>query len=180
MRILADESAAVIIDLQERLFPHIHDHERLLENCRILISGLQILSIPLIVTEQYSKGLGTTIGPIKNTLSDYQPLEKTSFSCCDLDSFMQQLNRFKRKYIIICGIEAHVCVMQTALDMLSKEYQPVLVEDCVSSRKFNDKQLAVERMRQAGVIVTSYESILFELCRVSGTEQFKTISKLVK
>jgi len=180
MRILKDQSILVVVDIQERLFPHMYDDDRLENNCTRLISGMQILNIPTLVTEQYSKGLGSTIEPLKNILNQYEPIEKMSFSCCGIESFSNSLKKLNKKYVLLCGIESHVCVLQTALDLLEQEYQPVLIEDCVSSRKENDKNMAVARMRQAGVIISTYESILFELCEISGTDQFKAISKLVK
>jgi len=107
-------------------------------------------------------------------------IEKTAFSCCDEPEFIRALAETHKQYILIAGIESHVCVLQTVIDMVERGYQPVLVEDCVSSRKANDKTISVRRMRKEGAIVTSYESILFELCRFSGTDEFKSISKLVK
>jgi nicotinamidase-related amidase len=180
MRIDKNESVLVVIDIQERLFPHIDEHERLANNCKILISGIQNMKVPTLVTEQYSKGLGTTIEPVRDILDNYNPIEKMSFSCCGEDGFVKSLTDLNTKNIILCGIEAHVCVLQTALDLHGQGFQPVLIADCVGSRKQSDKIYAIERMRDRGIIVSTYESILFELCREAGTEQFKAISKLVK
>lgn len=180
MRILKENTAALIIDMQERLFPHIYQNQQLQKNCAILIKGLKLLEIPLLLTEQYSKGLGATIAPIQILLEENTPLEKMAFSCCGSEDFMKNLQAVNKKFVVICGIEAHVCVQQTVIDLLEKNYQPVVIADCISSRKEADKNIALERMRQAGAVITSYESILFELCRVAGTEQFKQISKLVK
>jgi nicotinamidase-related amidase len=180
MLVSKEETAAVVIDIQEKLVPHIHEHEQLLENCRILIAGLQALDIPILLTEQYSKGLGTTVSPIRTVLHQYKPLEKMSFSCCGSDEFVSAVEKLDKKYILICGMEAHVCVLQTCLDLSALGHHPILIEDCVSSRKPNDKRIAIERMRQWGITVSSYESILFELCKIAGTETFKIISRLVK
>ncbi len=180
MRIIRDNSVAVIIDVQERLFPVIHENECLQRNLQLLIEGLESLEVPIIVTEQYTKGLGFTIEPIKNSLSDYSPLEKICFSCHDDDQFKQALSDTKKNHVIIAGIETHVCVLQTALDLIDDGYVPVVVEDCVSSRKLHDKEIAIERLREAGAIITTYESILLELCRVAGSDTFKSISKLIK
>lgn len=180
MRIKRENTIAVIIDIQERLYPFIHENEILTEKVSRLIKGLRTLGIEIIVTEQYSKGLGATIKPVQESLGDYKHLEKMSFSCCRLSDFNSRLSTSGKKFVIICGIESHVCVLQTVLDLLEKGYTPVLVEDCVSSRNPNDKKIAVERMRAEGAIITTYESILFELLEVSGTEEFKTISKIVK
>lgn len=180
MRIKTGESTALIIDIQEKLFPHIHDHDVLARNTGILLEGFKILGIPVIVTEQYTRGLGFTIPQLKSGMEGIVPLEKTSFSCCDDPGFNEAFGRLDKKYIIIAGIETHVCVLQTAVDLLEKGFIPVIVEDCVSSRNLNDKQIAIERMRQEGALITTYESILFELTRYSGTADFKAISKLVK
>jgi nicotinamidase-related amidase len=180
MQIEKDDAVLVVVDIQERLFPHIYEYETLENNCNILISGMKILDVPIIVTEQYSKGLGSTIQSIRTSLGAIEPIEKISFSCCREASFLTALENLEKKIIMICGVESHVCVMQTGLDLNDRGYQTVLIEDCVSSRKPNDKFHAVERMRQAGLIVSTYEAVLFELCQVAGTEQFKAISKIVK
>lgn len=181
MRILKEETIAVIVDIQEKLFPHIYDNEKLLNNSLKLISGLQILDIPLIITEQYTKGLGKTLESIINQLQNsYQPIEKIDFSCYGSDDFSDLIKKHNKKNIIVFGIETHVCVLQTTLDLLENGYKPIVIEDCVSSRKLNDKNIAIERMRQEGAIISSLESILFELCRKAGNDTFKSISKLVK
>ena len=180
MRIKKEDSALVLIDIQERLLPHMYEYEILEKNCNTLISGMQILNIPMLVTELYSKGIGRTIESVRNALGDFELIEKMSFSCCGESSFLHSLEKLSKKNVILCGIESHVCVLQTALDLYERGFQPVLIADCVSSRKLNDKTHAIERMRQTGLIISTYESILFELCQVAGTEQFKAISKLVK
>ena len=134
----------------------------------------------MILTKQYTKGLGETIEPIKKAADHQKHIEKTAFSCCDEPMFNEVLAVTARKYVIVAGIEAHVCVMQTVVDLIERGYVPVLAEDCVGSRKLNDKAIAIERMRQEGAVVTTYESILFELLQYSGTDTFKQISKLVK
>lgn len=180
MRICRNDAIALMVDIQERLFPHIDQHERLEKNCGILIQGLQTLQIPVIVTEQYPKGLGNTIGSLSTLVKDSPPVEKISFSCCGTDAVMSRLKQSGRKLVILFGIEAHVCVLQTCLDLKDLEYQPVIVEDCIGSRKAGDKETAVRRMVQTGVVISSYESLLFELCRTAGAPEFKTISALVK
>jgi nicotinamidase-related amidase len=179
-RIDRANTAATIIDVQERLYPIIHDNELMTRNIVTLIKGLKALDVPILITQQYTKGLGTTIAPIKEALGNHEHIEKMSFSCCGDDGFIDEFERLGRKNIILMGIESHVCVLQTALDLLDKGYTPILIEDCVSSRKPNDKKIAVKRMRSEGAVISTCESILFELTVVSGTEQFKAISKLVK
>jgi nicotinamidase-related amidase len=180
MRIPRDNTAALVIDIQERLFPHIHDHLALAGNTEILIRGLQVLGIPLIVTQQYSKGLGNTIPEIRDLFESFSHLEKTAFSCCDEPGIISGLERTGKDFIIISGIESHVCVLQTVLDLLERGYKPVVIEDCVSSRKISDKKTSIRRMEKEGATICSYESVLFELCRFSGTAEFKEISSLVK
>jgi len=180
MRILREDSIGLVIDIQERLFPHIDQNEMLERNTAILIQGLKQLGIPMIITEQYSKGLGPTIETLRPLLSDTHPIEKMSFSCCGVGDVISELKRAGRRQVIILGIETHVCVLQTTLDLLELGYQPVVIEDCVSSRKPGDKKTALQRMVQSGAIISSCESVLFELCRTAGTVEFKTISKLVK
>jgi len=180
MRINKKHTVGLIIDIQERLFPHIHRNEKIAANTRILIEGLKALEIPLLVTQQYTKGLGETIPGITEVLPDQQRIEKISFSCCDEPAFMKELNQLDKEYVIVTGIEAHVCVLQTTLDLIENGFVPVVVEDCVSSRKKRDHRVAIDRMRKEGIIITTCESILFELCRYAGTETFKQISMLVK
>ncbi len=181
MRVLKEDSLAVCVDIQERLFPHIHNHEQLKKNTEILVQGLKELNVPMVVTEQYKKGLGDTIEGIKEMVTDYPSFEKKAFSCCDDAPFSHKLEEGSfKKFVILFGIEAHICLMQTAIDLKAKGHQPVVVEDCVGSRNPENKRIAINRMLQEGVIVTSYESILFELCRYAGSDVFKAISKLVK
>lgn len=180
MRIKKENSIGVVIDIQSRLYPYIHDHETITRNNRILIQGLKVLNIPLVVTQQYTKGLGDTIPEIKEVLGEFKHIEKTAFSCCDEPRFNEDLALSSSTYVIICGIETHVCVMQTVIDLLGQGYTPVVVEDCVGSRNPNDKAVAISRMREEGAIITTYESILFELLRYSGTDEFRHISGLVK
>jgi nicotinamidase-related amidase len=180
MRILKEKAVLLVIDFQERIFPAIHEHEKLSKNVPLLIEGMKALEVPIIVTEQYVKGLGPTIAGIAEKLEGIERIEKASFSCCDEPRFMMELASSGRDYVIVCGIESHVCVLQTVIDLQQSGYHPVVVEDCISSRKPNDKALAIERMRKEGVTITTYEAILFELLRFSGGETFKAISRLVK
>ncbi len=180
MRILRNHTVAMVVDIQERLFPHIDRYELLEKNCRILIQGLQHLNIPLLVTEQYPKGLGPTIASLQSLLTESLPIEKLTFSCCGEEAVTAQLGKWNRKNVIVFGIESHVCVLQTTLDLLELGYQPIVIEDCTFSRKASDKHTAISRMEQSGALISTFESILFELCRTAGTEEFKGISRLVK
>jgi len=180
MRILKDRSAALIIDMQERLYTFIFENEMLTKNVSKIIEGLKIIGIPIFITEQYVKGLGPTIEPVATLLGSHPRIAKMSFSCCDEPRVMEGIAVTGKENIIIAGIESHVCVLQTVIDLKRNGYHPVIVEDCVSSSHENDKRMAIERMRQEGAVITTSESILFELLRYSGTEQFRGISRLVK
>jgi nicotinamidase-related amidase len=180
MRIRRENTIGLFIDIQEKLFPHMYEKEHLEQNLVKLSAGFISLEIPFIVTEQYTKGLGFTIAGLRTAIADSPAIEKVSFSCCDESAFADSLKSTGKKNVIICGIETHVCVMQTAIDLIQAGFQPVVIQDCVSSRKLSDKIIAIERMRQEGAIISSLESILFELTRYSGTDTFKTISKLIK
>ena len=180
MRIKREDTAALVIDIQEKLFPLMDRHEALLKKCSQLIEGLKILGVPLIVTEQYPKGLGATIQEISSRTFSFPIVEKMAFSCCDEPDVLGNRAMKNSHTVLVFGIEAHVCVLQTVIDLTEKGYQPVVVADCTSSRNREDKQVAVERMRSEGAIITSCESILLELARVSGTDEFKAISRLIK
>ncbi len=180
MRIQRGDTVAVVVDVQERLFPHIYQHGQLEHTLRMLIRGLQILDIPIVLTEQYPKGLGTTIAGVRELLPENAAIEKLTFSCCGSDDFLRTLYGLGRNNVILMGIETHVCVMQTALDLLESGYAPIVVEDCVSSRTLHNKEIAIARMRDEAAIITTCESLLFELCAIAGTDEFKQISHLVK
>jgi nicotinamidase-related amidase len=180
MRIKREDTAGLVIDIQEKLFPHMDRHEELLRKCSQLIEGLKILGVPLLVTEQYPKGLGPTIREVSTRTSPFPVIEKMAFSCCDEPAVLEHPVLEKRQTVLVFGIEAHVCVLQTVIDLAENGYQAVVVADCISSRSREDKQLAVERMRSEGAVITSCESILLELARVSGTDEFKAISRLIK
>jgi nicotinamidase-related amidase len=180
MRILKENTIGLVIDIQERLVPVMEENEQFVENCSKLIQGLQILGLPLFVTQQYTKGLGETIDEIKSVIKDFQYIEKKDFSCFDEPVFAEKLALSGALNVIICGIESHVCVLQTALDLKEAGYVPVVVMDCVSSRSFDNIDLASERFRYEGIMMTSLESVLFELTRSAGDPAFKEISKLVK
>lgn len=180
MRILSENTIAIIIDVQEKLFPHMNDKEKLEKNIITLIKALNILNIPIIITEQYKKGLGDTLPGLQVSFSEYTPFEKMAFSCCDDIEIMEMIRKYNPTNVIISGIEAHVCVMQTAIDLTEMGINAVVVEDCISSRKLNDKNIALQRLSSEGVRITTSESIIFELLRYSGTEKFKGILKLLK
>ena len=169
MRITAKDSVCLIVDYQEKILPAIADRERLIENSVKLLQGLRILGIPLVMTAQYSKGLGVNIPPICEAAGMEKFSDKKTFSSAGCQEVLEAVK--DKKYVIICGIEAHVCVLQTVIDLKEMGYQPVLVED---------KEIALLRARDEGALLTTSESILFELTVTAEHEQFKQISKLVK
>jgi nicotinamidase-related amidase len=180
MRLKKNDTVALVIDIQKRLLPHMSGHVEMMKHIGILLEGMKVLQVPVLLTEQYRKGLGETVQGVREHLENFEPMEKMTFSCCDDNTFALALETHAKKNVVICGIETHVCVLQTTVDLLEKGYQPVVIEDCTSSRTPGDKAIAIERMRQEGAIISSYESVLFELARISGTPDFKAISKLVK
>lgn len=180
MRFEKDTCVGVVVDVQERLFTSMQHKEQLEKNLIILIKGLGTLGVPLLKTQQYTSGLGPTIDSVDEAMGGLPIIEKLSFSCCEEPSFMEALKEKRRKQVILAGIESHVCVLQTALDLVQGGYVPVVVEDCISSRKDSDRATALLRMQAEGVRLSSYESILLELCREAGSDTFKRILPLIK
>jgi nicotinamidase-related amidase len=175
-----ENATLLVVDFQGNLAHSMHAKERLFRNAQKLIRGIQVLGIPILWTEQNPKGLGPTIPEIADILSNIQPISKMSFSCCRNDRFMQALKALNRKQILISGIEAHVCVYQTAADMVDLGYEVQVVTDAVSSRNMEDKHIGLQKMRDAGTSLTSVETALFELLKVAEGKPFKDILKIVK
>ena len=176
MRIERAQTAALIVDYQEKLVPVMSEKETLIHNSEILIKGLKVLDIPMYITQQYTKGLGTSIKEITDAVEDDAYTDKLSFTA--YDCIQDKIS--SKKFIVVCGIEAHICVLQTVIDLKAAGFVPVLVADCISSRKESDKHVALERARQEGAIVTTYESLLFELLKEAGTETSKQIQRLIR
>ncbi|SHJ23388.1 hydrolase [Parasporobacterium paucivorans] len=179
MKINFDDSAMLVIDIQEKLLPAMYAMEEMFENSLTLIRGAAQLKLPTIITQQYPKGLGFTQKEVTDLLPDSKIFDKMSFSCMTPE-VAGELKEMGRKNIIICGIESHVCVLQTVMDLVKNGYQPVLVADCVSSRKKSDLKFALRRAQAEGAIITTYESVLFELIDSAKHPEFKEISKIIK
>jgi len=175
-----ENTALIVVDIQEKFLPVIKNIDLVIENTCKLIKSFQIMNIPVIVTEQYSKGLGKTAEAIRKELKEYNPIEKIEFSCFKNKDFLNKIKKLKVKNLVICGIESHVCVTQTLLGAISKGYNVYLVKDAVSSRKESDYKIALERAKQEGALITSTEMIIFQLLGKAGTEEFKEISKIIK
>jgi nicotinamidase-related amidase len=171
----------LIVDVQEKLMPVIAGHDAVARNIERMIRGARILGIPSIATEQYTKGLGPTIAPVRDALEDaYQPIEKDCFSAHGCAAFESTLRAKGRRQILVTGVEAHVCVYQTVTDLLRHGFEVTLVADAMSSRTHENKAIAIERMQREGAFLSSTEMALFELTIVSGTDEFRAISRLVK
>ncbi|MFX0096077.1 MAG: hydrolase [Candidatus Hodarchaeota archaeon] len=172
----------IVIDVQERMLPAVFESQRVQKNVEILVEGFKVLDIPIIVTEQYPKGLGLTIPELQTKLPAYDPFEKVTFNCFDEGNgtFLDLLRSKKFKALLICGVEAHVCVVQTVLDALANNFGVHVAVDAISSRNKLNWHYAIVRMREAGAILTTTESALFELLVQAKTPEFKKISALVK
>jgi nicotinamidase-related amidase len=175
-----DDTLLVIVDIQTKLLNVIFEKERFMSACRKMIQAANLLEIPMVVTEQYPEGLGSTDLRILEILRDVRPVEKISFSCSGTDDFNRKISSFRKKQILLMGIEAHVCVLQTVHDLLQQGYLVYVPYDAVSSRKESDYRNALDRMRHAGIVVGSIESAIFELLEKAGTPIFREISKLIK
>ena len=172
-----DDALLVVIDIQERLLPVIAEQERLIENVLKLIKFSSIIGLPIILTEQ--QNLGETIPAIRDKLRGIDPITKLEFDCFQSRSFAEHVGRLNRSTLIIAGIEAHICVAQTALHALV--YHRVhVVSDAISSRSLHNRKVALGRMGKAGVTITSTEMVIYELLGKAGTDQFKKALKLVK
>ena len=180
MRIQVDNTIFCLVDVQERLFPFMNNKDLIEKNLLTLVKGLKLHKIPFIINEQYKKGLGETIPSIRTLVSEDLHFEKTTFSSCKNEDTLEKIKSINKPFVLVAGIETHVCILQTCLDLLDNGFTPVLVTDCVSSREQNNTTMAIKRLIQAGVIPTTYESILFELTKSSKNPVFKEISALVK
>jgi nicotinamidase-related amidase len=178
--ISGEGAALVVIDVQEKLFTHMAEKQKLVENLAKLIQFAGIMKIPIIVTEQYPKGLGQTIAEVKKLVPHVTLVEKVEFSCFGSTGFKEALANLEAKTLIIVGIEAHICVTQTAIDGRQTGYRICVVEDAISSRNLGDKAAAIERMRQNGVTIVTSEMLIYEILKKAGTREFKQALKLVK
>ncbi len=176
----AKETIIVVIDAQEKLMHKMYERANLVNNLKKLVAGARVLEVPIIWTEQYPEGLGPTIQDIAVYFHEMHPIVKNCFSCCAHHQFIKFLETSHRRHVILAGIETHVCVYQTTLDLLRLGYEVQIVFDAVSSRTPENKRIGVERMKQAGVVVTSTEMLLFELLNVAEGPIFKDILKIVK
>lgn len=176
-------TALVVIDVQERLFPAMDaDHrEEVMRNIKVLIAAARRLNLGTLVTEQYPKGLGHTLQELKDALpAGAQPVEKVAFSCLGADAFRSRLVATGARQLLLAGIEAHVCVLMSALDLLAEGYGVHIVADAVTSRTQANWRLAMAQLRQAGAVVTTTETALFQLLRKADTDDFRELARLIR
>jgi len=173
------DSALVLVDVQERLVPAIDGHARVVWNCRRLLDAARLLGIPIVATEQYRKGLGPTVGELASRLEGVAIHEKRRFSAAARDWFAPLREQNVAK-LLVCGIEAHVCVQQTVLDLLSAGWRVYVAVDAVGSRREVDRRVAIGRMDSSGATLTTTEAALFEWCESADAPAFKSISRLAK
>ncbi|MBR6701388.1 MAG: hydrolase [Firmicutes bacterium] len=179
-RLTRENCVLIAIDYQEKLVPAMYEKEALIDKSARLIKGFSILGMPVVVTEQYPKGLGSTIPEIKEADPYAEIIEKNTFSAWDNEECVEYIRKMKKPNAVVVGIETHVCEQQTVLAMLEEGFNVYVAADCVSSRSAFDRDISIERMRAAGAIITTYESILFDILQWSKAEEFKQISALVK
>jgi nicotinamidase-related amidase len=177
-----DRSRAVlaVIDVQEAFRPAVLDFEQVARNTAVLVQGARRMGVPVLVTEQYPQGLGKTVPEVAEHLEGITPLEKVCFSAVDATGFRSALGGIERDQVLLCGIESHVCVNQTAEDLLAGGLEVHVATDAVSSRTEHNRDLGIHKMEQAGAHLTSVETALFELLRAAGTPEFKDVQKLVR
>ena len=175
-----DQTALVLIDVQGRLAQLMHDRDALFDSLQRLVKGVRVLGLPILWLEQYPQGLGPTIPELAALLSDLQPVAKTSFSACGSEEFGRQLAATGRRQLLLAGIEAHVCVYQTAVDLLAAGHEVEVVADAVSSRALANRSLGLDRMQRAGASITGVEMALFGLLRTAQAPAFREIARLVK
>jgi nicotinamidase-related amidase len=180
--LVAEQCALIVIDIQEKLLPPIFQKEQLVRNAQLLIRAAGILKIPAMVSTQYAKGLGQTVPEIASLLAGTDPVDKTLFSCFGSDAFCSSLKRLpgQRTTLLLCGMESHICVAQTALAALREGYLVHVASDAVSSRTEWNWKIGLERMRSAGAIISSTEMMIYEMMRASSSAAFKELLPFLK
>lgn len=178
----AEHCALIVIDIQEKLLPPVFEKERLVKNSQLLIRLAGILKIPTVMSTQYAKGLGKTVSEIASLLPETEPIDKQMFSCFGSEVFCSVLKRLpgNRNTVLLCGMESHICVTQTALGALREGYIVHVASDAVSSRTEWNWHIGLERMRAAGAVISSTEMIIYELLRSSGAPAFKELLPYLK
>lgn len=174
-----DNTVLLVIDIQGKLASLMHEKERVFDNAVRMLRGAKVLGLPVICTEQYPDGLGATVPQVAEHI-DVETISKLSFSCCRAEEFGAALHNSGRDQVLIAGIETHICVYQTAIDLLAGGYEVYVLTDAVSSRTQANRQLGLERMKDAGAALTSVEMALFEMLRIAEGDKFKEIARIVR
>ena len=180
MKLSKDNATALVIDLQEKIVPAMTEASTLVENAKFLLSGLAIYQTPIVATRQYPKGLGDVLPEIQRVMEKATVFDKTTFSCLDAAAIRNWFNADSRPNVILAGIETHICVLQTALDLLELGKNVYLAVDCVSSGNLFDQKYALKRLFNAGVVPSTSEALLYEIAGAAGSPEFKALSRLVK
>ncbi|HSU53048.1 MAG TPA: hydrolase [Candidatus Dormibacteraeota bacterium] len=180
LRINRSQAGLLVLDLQEKLLPSMSEPPRVIQNAVRLLKGAEVLQLPVFATEQYRKGLGPTVPEIARIIPGFQPFEKIAFSACGADGLDAAFQAKGLADVILCGIETHVCVCHTCLDLLAQDLRVFVVADASASRTEANHRFGLDRMRDAGAAIVSTEMILFELLREAGTPDFKRILTLLK
>ena len=170
----------VVVDVQGRLAELMYESNILFKNIRILIKAAKLLSIPIVWTQQKPQAIGITVPQISELLTDNEPVNKSCFSCCRLEEFNEKINALARKQILLCGIETHVCIYQTAIDLVASGKEVHVIADAVSSRTKENKQTALDRMVTEGVKLSSVEMAVFEILKTAEHPRFKEVIQLIK
>jgi nicotinamidase-related amidase len=169
-----------VVDVQGKLAQLMHGRDALFKNIQILIQAAKILEIPILWCQQCPDALGPTVPEIAQHLTDIEPINKVAFSCCGAEKFNAGLKELGRNQILLCGIETHVCIYQTAIDLLRQDFNVEVIADAVSSRALENKQIALNRLSTEGVKISCTEMVLFELLKTAEHPQFKQVAKLIK
>ncbi len=172
----------LIVDVQEGLLKAMNPEvaKQVIKNILTLLSFAKTMGIPILLTEQYPKGLGPTSPEIRAEMDGIVPIEKVAFSCCRVEEFNKRLDSFRRKQIILCGIETHVCILQTAIDLMERGYEVYVVADGVCSRRKMDWEIGLRYLERREAMISTTEIIAFQLLKEAGTEEFKRLSRLLK
>lgn len=179
MLLKRDQSRLLMIDMQEKLVPAMHEHKALVQNCRTLLTAASYAQAPLLISEQYPQGLGHTLSELREAAGDSARMAKMDFSCARDGVMRARLEDSERKQIVICGVEAHVCVLQTALDLHAMGMEVFVVLDAVASRQLGSKTVAANRLTASGVHVVTVEMVIFEWAQSASDPVFKSLRKLI-
>ena len=177
MRVKRGDCILVVVDVQERLIDTIAEHGSLIQNIKALVNAASVLQLPILATEQ--EKLGDIVPELKPLIAE-TPIRKLTFSCCDSAEFMTRLHSLRKKTVILCGIETHICVMQTVLDLLAGHNRILVVKDATSSHALIDRDTSLQRMEASGAEIATSEAIIYELTEKAGTDEFSRILDIVK